>query len=488
MNPHAQRSRPRPLQVFFIAAAFALVFAGCTTTNPKAAFDDLDDAIATRTGEHVRWLYNHEESQEITKAVQALLQTNLTARSATAIALLNNRALQAQFEELGISQADLAQASRLHNPTFTGFWRLPTHSPTTVNTELELDQDLLDLLTLPARKKIAARNLEQTRLRLADAVIKTAAEAKEAFYTVQARQQLLTRFHTIMDVNEGGVELAERQREAGNITDLEFANQAAVFQQSKLEWGKAMAQVRVDRERLNRALGLWGPETNWKVADELPPLPEQEIPIEQLEARAVSQRLDLAASRTQVQNLEAALRLKRNVRWVPGISVGVNGEQDLDHSWVVGPTLSLEVPIFDQGQPAIARLAAQYRQAQRRLEATAIDIRSEVRQARDTLIATRDLAQYYGRVYLPQRLRIVNETLLQYNAMQVGPLDLVVAKANELSAEREYTEAWRDYWIARAELERAVGGKLVPENSAANRISPEQPKSEHEHEHQHQQD
>ena len=480
MNPHAQRSRPRLLRVLFIAAALPLVFAGCTTTNPKAAFDNLDDTIANRTGQHVRWLRGDEES-EITKAVQALLQTNLTADSATAIALLNNRTLQAQFEELGISQADLAQAARLRNPTFSGFWRLPTHSPVSVNAEQELDQDLLDLLTLPARKKIAARNLEAARLRVADAVLKTAAEAKEAFYTVQARQQLLTRLRAIMGVNEGGAEVAKRQREAGNITDLELANQAAVFQQSKLEWGKALAQLRVDRERLNRVLGLWGPETDWKMAEELPPVPAQEIPLERLETQAVSQRLDLAASRTLVQSLEAALRLKKTVRWVPAISVGVNGEQDLDHSWVVGPTLSLEVPIFDQGQPAIARLAAQYRQAQRRLEALATDIRSQVRQARDTLIATRDLTEYYGKVYLPQRLRIVNETLLQYNAMQMGPLDLVVAKANELSAEREYTESWRDYWIARAELERAVGGKLATENSGAKATSSEATKPEHEH-------
>ena len=480
----------RPL---LLGTALSLGLTGCTTTNPKDAFDRLRETVGQRAGHEVRWMRSDADGHEIAKTVRQLLQTNLTAESAVAIALLNNRALQAEFEELGISQADLAQAARLRNPSFSGFWRLPTHSPTVVNAEQQVTQDFLDLLTLPARKKIAAQNLEQTRLLVAGDVLKTAAEAKSAFYTVQARQQLLGRLEAIMEVNEAGADLATRQRKAGNITALELANQAAVFQQSRLEAGRTSAQLSLDRERLNDVLGLWGPETEWKVAGELPPLPMQEIPLEHLETQAVQQRLDLAAARAQVQSIEASLRLKKSVRWLPAASLGVNAEHDLDHSWVVGPTLDLELPIFDQGQPAIARLAAQYRQAQRRLEASAIQIRAEVRRTRSTLMATRDFVEFYRKIYLPQRIRIVNETLIQYNAMQEGPLALVAAKERELSAEREYIEGWRDYWIARAELERVVGGKFSSSESshaASPSNNPAIPQSTapsgHEHEHDNQ--
>jgi len=85
---------------------------------------------------------------------------------------------------------------------------------------------------------------------------------------------------------------------------------------------------------------------------------------------------------------------------------------------VVGPTLDLEVPLFDQGQPTIARLAAQYRQASRTFEALAVNIRSEVRETRDAFIAARTAAEYYHKVLLPQRQRVLRQTLLQYNAMQ----------------------------------------------------------------------
>jgi outer membrane protein, heavy metal efflux system len=105
-------------------------------------------------------------------------------------------------------------------------------------------------------------------------------------------------------------------------------------------------------------------------------------------------------------------------------------------------------------------LTAQYRQAQRRLEALAIDIRSEVRQARDQLIAERDLTSYIGKRLLPTQQQALNLTLQQYNSMLKSAYDLLLAKQNEVAAERSYIETWRDYWIARTELERAVGGSL----------------------------
>lgn len=445
--------------------AVPLLLTGCATTDPKPAFDQLGSTVATRIGQRVQWLAQDGQIDEAQNTVRAALQTNLTPQSAAAIALLNNRGLQAEFEELGISQAELAQASRLRNPILTGFARFPTGGSGVANLEGELAQDLLDLLTLPVRKKVAAINLEATKLRIAHDILQIAAEAKNSFYTVQARQQLLKRLEAIVEVNEAGADLSTRQRKAGNISELELANQAASFQEAKLELGKTRAQMISDRERLNRSLGLWGANTSWTLADSLPPLPENEIRLDKLESLAVQQRLDLAAARAQLNALGATLRLRGNFRYLPAVSVGVNAERDTDRSWVVGPTLDLEVPLFDQGQAGLAKLAAQYRQAQWRAEALATDIRSQVRQARDGMVAARDLAEFYQKIYLPQRIRIVNETLLQYNAMQVGPLDLVIAKERELTAEREYTEAWRDYWIARTELEKAAGGKLPGDNT-----------------------
>ena len=76
------------------------------------------------------------------------------------------------------------------------------------------------------------------------------------------------------------------------------------------------------------------------------------------------------------------------------------------------------------------------------------------------MLAARDLALYYERELLPQRTRILDLTLRQYNAMFKGAYDLLLAKQAEVEAEQARLDAWRDYWIARARLERAAGGTL----------------------------
>jgi cobalt-zinc-cadmium efflux system outer membrane protein len=76
------------------------------------------------------------------------------------------------------------------------------------------------------------------------------------------------------------------------------------------------------------------------------------------------------------------------------------------------------------------------------------------------MLSARDITGYYRQVLLPQRGRILELTIAQYNAMFKGAYDLLLAKQAEVEAQKAYVEAWRDYWIARARLERAVGGAL----------------------------
>ena len=186
-----------------------------------------------------------------------------------------------------------------------------------------------------------------------------------------------------------------------------------------------------------------------------------EVGIDGMESRAIAQRLDLQAARTRVDLIGQSLALRTKTRYAPaGIRIGVDTEREPDGQRVTGPILDLELPIFNQGQGEIAKLTAQYRQAQRELEALTVNVRSEVREARDQLSAARDLTSYIGKRLLPTQQKALNLTLEQYNFMLKGAYDLLLAKQNEVAAERSYIEAWRDYWIARADLERAVGGTL----------------------------
>jgi cobalt-zinc-cadmium efflux system outer membrane protein len=142
------------------------------------------------------------------------------------------------------------------------------------------------------------------------------------------------------------------------------------------------------------------------------------------------------------------------------LEVGVDAHQDPNGPRVIGPNLLIELPLFDQRQATIARLEAQKRQQERHLLAVSIDARSEVRLANARLRVSRQAVLRYRDGLLPLRQTVLQQTLLQYNGMLAGLYQLLAAKQGEADARRGYLESLRDYWSARADLARAVGGSL----------------------------
>ncbi|MEO6994475.1 MAG: TolC family protein [Lacunisphaera sp.] len=451
---------PFKAQAKILAVLGVLVLAGCAT-NPKAALPQVQEAVGSRSGLTATWPQSESEKKEADRAVTALVADELTPESAVRIAVLNNRALRATFEDLGVSQADLIAASRLSNPSVSASVRWPDRRPRGPNAEFSVAADVLDGLLLPMRKKFARERLAQAERRVAHEVLALAAEVKIAAYEVEARQQFLARLAEIVDVNDAAADLAQRQYDAGNINRLELLNQTAAAQQAKLELMRTGAELRADRERLNRLLGLGSAQIEWKIASTLPALPEHEPSFDGFEDRAINQRLDLAAAKSEVTLAESAFNLKTTTRLLPiSVNAGADTEREVDGTRVTGPRVELALPIFDQGQASLARLGAELRRAMDNYEGLSGEIRSEVREARDMLIAARATAEYYEQTLLPQRKLLLRETLLHYNAMQKSTYELLAAKERQLMTEREGMEALRDYWIARTQLEKALGGKL----------------------------
>ncbi len=231
------------------------LLSGCASVNPRPAFTEVDKSVSERTGEPLAWARTPNEGQQAEQSLGEWLQNDLTIASATRIALVNNRSLQATFEEIGVSQADLAQAGLVRNPQFDGFLRFPQGLPSGNNVELGLVQDVLDILVRPLRRKIGAAQQEQTKLRVGNDVLGLIAEVKTAYFTLQAAQQMAGRLELIMEVNRAAAEFAQKQHEAGTMSDLDFATHRATYDQSKIDVAIEATQVRGDRERLNRLLG-----------------------------------------------------------------------------------------------------------------------------------------------------------------------------------------------------------------------------------------
>jgi outer membrane protein, heavy metal efflux system len=76
----------------------------------------------------------------------------------------------------------------------------------------------------------------------------------------------------------------------------------------------------------------------------------------------------------------------------------------------------------------------------------------------------RDRALYYRDIMLPLHERIVNESQLQYNAMQLGPIQLLRAKEQQIETAVAYIDALRDYWLARGDAGQILSGRLPSSN------------------------
>ena len=441
----------------------ALTTGGCAAVNARLALPDVEKLVSERANVTISWPESSEAAADVEHTVSALLADELTAENAVRVALLNNRNLQAVYQELGIAQAELVQAGLLRNPVLSANVRLGL-GPSGTGAELGLVQELISVLQIPLRKRVATANLERAKAEVAGAVLDLALEVKTSFYRSQGALQMLELRRSIAEATGFSREVAERQHAAGNISDLELRTEQALHEESKVEFAIAESSVLEDRETLNTLLGLWGSRTLWTIEARLPRLPNGEVSPKGLESRAVALRLDLVVARTQGLSQLAELRLNRFYGLIPNASMGIASEREVEGGWSLGPSLEIPIPLFDQSQALIASTAARLRASEHRVAALAVQIRADVRRVRTRLEAARQRAAYYEQVLLPLENDIVEQTMRQYNAMQIGPIQLVQAKRAQIDVGRRYVETLSEYWTARTELERAVGGELpLPE-------------------------
>jgi len=453
-----------PLLAAFVSA--------CASTSPTPVFRGTASLVESRTGRRVVWNQASADDEAVATRIHDLVSREMMVEAAIQIALVNNKTLQATYEGLTVAQADLVQAGLLQNPVFGAGVAFPVAGSAQTGFGLSVSQDFLSIFLLAARKRVAAAELRATERRVGDAVLRMANDVEVAFYSLAAAQQIAAMRRTILETGDAGLDLAQRQLAAGNISDLDLANQQSLYEQIRTDLVRSDADVVAAREALTRLLGLWGPDANYRIVEKLPELPAEEVGVDHLESLGVSRRLDLAAAHEEAQAVSHALAMAKTYRWLGATSVGAGVERAPEGFTVAGPNVGVELPVFDQKRAVIARLEGQVRAALARETALAVNVRSEVRAARSRVVATRAVVERYAKVVVPLRQRVVTLTLEQYNAMLVGVYQLLQAKQNEVTAYRELIEALRDYWLARAELERATGGSLPPASPHANANSP----------------
>ena len=456
-----------------------LLLTGCATFQEGAGFDEVRTLVGSRLhGKEVVWETGSEADKNAEERVHAILRDELSVDGAVQVALLKNPTLQATYQNLGVAQADVVQAGLLSNPVLTVERRFPKQA-----LEVDVAQNFLDFFLLPLRSRIAAQAFQAARLEVSQAVLEHAFHTRSAFYTYQASLQLLDMRRSVVSATEASLEAARGQHQAGNIAVLKLQQEQALAVQAQLELAAAEAEAVEAREKLNVLMGLWGKDTHWRIVARLPDPPAAEHLPERLESVAVSQRPDLQAMRHEIEAQGRAVGLTRIEALIPELSVSSHYEREPEGEETTGPSIDLPLPIFNFGQGAVGLARARLEQTRRHYAALAIQIRSEVRASLAKMNLSRKRAQYFKDHLLPLQQTVVEQSQLFYNGMFLGVFELLQAKQAQIDAGRGYIETIRDYWLARTELESALGQELKLEMTSPAEPVPAPANSSHHHHH-----
>jgi len=437
---------------------------GClrVNTNPKPIFEEVQQDVLTRTGHTACWDTCPGEAAFKTR-IENILEQELTVDRAIYIALLNNRQLQATYENLGIAKAQLVQAGLLRNPIFALSYRFSTKSTVTDLIDIGIFQNFLEALLIPVKKRMATAGLEATKAMVTVQVLDVIAQTKIAFYAFQALEQFWSLKKQVLLGADSSYDAARRLFEAGNIKDLELTANRIFYEQTKIELANLEVDVLKARESLNVLMGLWGSQINWKATPCLPVIQEKELEWSTIENDAVANSLDLTIARRQIYATASGFGIDMTRIIFPQIEIGPNSERD-EGVWFVGPAIALGIPLFDFGQAVSAAAQAEILRQWNEYTALAIEIRSAARIARMSLLNAHRKTQYYQKVLVPLAEQLTSLTLLQHNAMQLGVFHLLSAKLEELERKIQAVDIVRDYWIAHTELELLLNGHLMGKN------------------------
>lgn len=430
---------------------------GCTRI-PQANDNGVSSIVNSRIDKETHWNRGCYQDERVCELIQTILQQELTADTVVQIALLNNPRIQEIFEELGIAQADLVEAGLFSNPAFDLIFRFPDKKDLVTNIEYTITSSFIDLFLIPLRVRVAKAELEQTTLRVTNEILNLAFEVEQTFYELQAAQQDLKYIQSIVELTSIHSQLASRQQMVGNVNKLDFQQIQARYLEAKLEIARIQNDIIRLREKLNRLLGFCR-DIHWMVSDNLPEIDYQGLPIQYLESVAFRERLDLQAARFDVLRLSRMLGIKQ--WWVyTQARIGIGGERELEGNNVLGPAFSGEIPIFNYGQADRMRIRAELRQAQDHLAALEIQILSEVREAHKLLMNNLGIINDYRAHIIPLQSKILESSEELYNVMGLGIDRLLENKRQEFQAYSNYIMSLRNYWMARVQLDRALGGKL----------------------------
>lgn len=442
-----------------LVLAGSLVLSGCATFSPDRGMGVVADIAGNTIRKDVIAIRSVDDAQRADDSVKRLLHRTLNVETAVQVALLNNRGLQASYNELALAEADRVQESLPPNPTFS-VSRISGNGATEI--ERQVVGDILALATLPFRSEIAKQRFRQAQLRAALETLRLAADVRRDFYRAVAANELVALLSGAKATAESTAQLSKKLGETGSLNKLDQAREQVFYAETTADLATLRQEATSSREALARLLGLWDGDLNFKLPSHLPTLPPRPRALPRIEVDAVEHRIDLQVARIELDALAKSLNLTEANRFVTMLDIAGIDRKTREPEGAPfrerGFDIQFQIPIFDGGEARVRQAAETYNQAFNRLTEKAVNVRSEARDAYRTYRSSYEIASQYQREVLPLRKIITEEMQLRFSSMQVDVFALLTEARQRIASLRAAIEAKRAFWFAQSDLQTAVNG------------------------------
>lgn len=338
----------------------------------------------------------------------------------------------------------------------TGFRRVGTF--TNEQTTIGFSETLYDggrtrlaIKQAEANRQIALANLDVTRYQRVLSVT-------QAYFNVLRAQRMARIASETVEQAQKQVEMIQARIDTGDVAKVDIFPAQVQLANAKLQKLQAENSVRVAINTLRNAMGMdKGPDFKLAEVEE----PSFTVPpLEDCIAFAVANRPEVARAEAQVETARAALSYA-NSQLLPVPSASVSYDRGIagggyDSQWSIG--LGVRLNVFDAGS---ARAEVKVQRA--RLDSSLLvaeqvrkDIATEVEEAYLNLTnAFERLSASKSNVELAKtNLEVANAKYEQGLAI---PLEIVTAQVSYANAQADYAQALYDCYIARAQLDKAMG-------------------------------
>lgn len=486
-----------------LAAVWVAMCQGCATVDPRPDYDRVTRHIANATGNEN--VYRPNDDALVDELVNELVRDGISTDEAVQISLLNNPSLHAAFMDVGMARADAVQAGLFSNPFVGVSARFPDGGGL-ANIEAGVAQNIAEVWQIPIRKRAAERSLDAAILDLARAAAEIAANAKAAYYVAVGTDARSRIAQENLNIAKNLLDLALTRQEAGAASELDVNLSRGIALDADIEVERARLATANARRELATLLGLTGDANELELTDSLPTESPEAPDSESLVQLARVWRLDIQTAQQTVAAAQIRLEYEYQLVW-PIVELGVEMERadrssqggrdiladtarasiadggltapeiqprserrsEKGQDFILGPSLGIELPLFDQNQAQIAKAQYALQQARKTLVALDRAVTQEVRSAVDRAMTAWRLLKLYRDQSNPLAQRNLDLSHEAYRAGRASFLSVLEAQRFFLETRRGYVDASQTAAIAVPELERTIGlpfAKLVTEINA----------------------